>query len=320
MKNNTQKTSPSLIARLLSPIHQGQQLIASFHDLWRTPMASLMTILVLGISLALPATLHLFSKNAERVSAQWQTAAEISVFLKMSVTEASAQNLVQRIKLYPQVQQVRYISADDAMDQFKKLSGFGNALSYLDTNPLPITLLVTPTQRHSQPMAAKALLEKIQGEREVEQGKLDVEWLTRLEAIMVLIKDIVFALAALLSFSVVLIIGNTIRLAILNQKDAIAVMKLVGATDGFIQRPYLFTGFWYGVLGGLLASATVSVLGRYLGLAISSLAELYENQFSMQGLNLQELGVLLSIAVFLGLLGSYISVRKHIRSIEPNAD
>ncbi|QDP02674.1 permease-like cell division protein FtsX [Thalassotalea sp. PS06] len=320
MKNNIEKASPSLITRLLAPVQQGQQLIASFHDLWRTPMASLMTILVLGISLALPATLHLFSKNAERVSAQWQTAAEISVFLKMSVNEASAQNLVQRIKLYPEVQQVRYISADDAMEQFKQLSGFGNALAYLDANPLPITLLVTPTQRHSQPMAAKALLEKIQAEREVQQGKLDVEWLTRLEAIMVLIKDIVFALAALLSFSVVLIIGNTIRLAILNQKDAIAVMKLVGATDGFIQRPYLYTGFWYGVLGGLLASFTVSLLASYLGVAISSLAELYENQFNMQGLNLQELGILLGIAVFLGLLGSYISVRKHIRSIEPNAD
>ncbi|WP_394173715.1 permease-like cell division protein FtsX [Thalassotalea litorea] len=320
MKNNTQKSSPSLLTRLLAPVHQGQQLIAAFHELWRTPMASLMTILVLGISLALPATLHLFSKNAERVSAQWQTAAEISVFLKMSVSETSAQNLLQRIQLYPEVQQVRYISADDAMDQFKQLSGFGNALAYLESNPLPITLLVTPTQRHSQPMAAKALLEKIQAEREVEQGKLDVEWLTRLEAIMVLIKDIVFALAALLSFSVVLIIGNTIRLAILNQKDAIAVMKLVGATDGFIQRPYLYTGFWYGVLGGLLASATVSILGRYLGAAISALAELYENQFRMQGLNLQELGILLAIAVFLGLLGSYISVRKHIRSIEPNAD
>ncbi|TKB45406.1 permease-like cell division protein FtsX [Thalassotalea mangrovi] len=320
MNSNSKQKKPSLLTRVMSPVHLGQQFVASFHDLWRTPMASLMTILVLGISLALPATLHLFSKNAERVSAQWQTAAEISVFLKSSVTEASAQNLLQRIKLYPEVQQVRYISADDALEQFKQLSGFGNALAYLDSNPLPITLLVTPTQRHSQPMAAKALLEKIQGEREVEQGKLDVEWLTRLQAIMVLIKDIVFALAALLSFSVVLIIGNTIRLAILNQKDAIAVMKLVGATDGFIQRPYLFTGFWYGVLGGLFASITVSFLGKFLGAAISDLAQLYENQFYMQGLNLPELGLLLSIAVFLGLMGSFISVRKHIRSIEPNAD
>ncbi|MEW6997304.1 permease-like cell division protein FtsX [Colwelliaceae bacterium BS250] len=310
----------SLSALVMLPIRHLQQATGSLGDLWRTPLASMMTILVLGISLTLPATLHLFTKNAQQISSQWNSAAEISVFLKLSVNDRSAQNLVKRIQLYPEVKSVRYISADDALIEFKKLSGFGKALTYLDDNPLPATVLVTPTKRYSQPTAAKALLEKLESEREVGQGKLDLEWLSRLEAIMMLIQDIVTALALLLSLSVVLIIGNTIRLAILNQKDAIAVMKMVGATDAFIQRPYLYTGMWYGIFGGILAAITVAILASYLDYAIVDLAELYQSQFALDGLDFSEIMLLILTAIGLGLLGSYISVRQHISSIEPSAE
>ena len=310
----------SLNTLVMLPVRHLQQAVGSLGDLWRTPMASIMTIMVLGISLTLPATLHLFTKNAQQVSSNWDSAAQISVFLKFSVNDKDAQNLVKRIQLYPEVKDVRYISADDALIEFKKLSGFGQALSYLDHNPLPATILVTPSKRFSQPTAAKALLEKLEKERAVAQGKLDLEWLTRLEAIMVLIQNIVTSLAILLSLSVVLIIGNTIRLAILNQKDAIAVMKMVGATDAFIQRPFMYTGFWYGVFGGLLAAITVTILGSYLDYAIVDLAQLYQSQFSLQTLDFDEIMMLLITAIGLGLLGSYISVRQHIKAIEPSAD
>lgn len=302
------------------PLRHLQQATGSLGDLWRTPLASLMTIFVLGISLTLPATLHVFTKNAQQVSGNWDSAAQISVFLKLNVSDKSAQNLIKRIKLYPEVKSVRYISANDALTEFTKLSGFGKALSYLDSNPLPATILVTPTTRHSQPTAAKALLEKLENEREVGQGKLDLEWLTRLQGIMVLIQNIVAALALLLSLSVVLIIGNTIRLAILNQKSAIAVMKMVGATDAFIQRPFLYTGMWYGIFGGLLASITVAILIKYLDYAIIDLAQLYKSSFSLDGLNFVETLWLLFTAIGLGLLGSYVSVRQHIKAIEPNAE
>ncbi|OUS23919.1 cell division protein FtsX [Thalassotalea sp. 42_200_T64] len=314
------KRGLSLNDIIMLPVRHLQQATGSLGDLWRTPMASLMTIFVLGISLTLPATLHLFTKNAQQVSSNWDSAAQISVFLKLAVNDKNAQNLVKRVQLYPEVKSVRYISAADALKEFKKLSGFGKALSYLDDNPLPATLLVTPSKRYSQPTAAKALLEKLEQERGVAQGKLDLEWLTRLEAIMLLIQDIVTALAILLSLSVVLIIGNTIRLAILNQKDAIAVMKMVGATDAFIQRPFLYTGFWYGVFGGLLAAVTVAILGNYLDYAIVDLAQLYRSQFSLQSLDFSETVFLLITAISLGLIGSYISVYQHIKAIEPSAD
>ncbi|MFT7008867.1 MAG: cell division transport system permease protein [Colwellia sp.] len=311
----------SLLRRLLTlPIRHIQQAVGSLGDLWRTPFTSVMTVFVLGISLALPATLHLFVKNAQQVSEQWDSASQITLFLKLSINDKSAQNLVKRLKLYPEVSDVQYISAKKALKEFKILSGFGRSLEYLETNPLPATVLVTPTKRSSQSDAANELLAKLTQEREVDQGKLDLEWLTRLEAMANLIKDIVSGVALLLCVSVVLIVGNTIRLAILSQQDAIAIMKLVGATDSFIQRPFLYSGIWYGIFGGLLSWLAVSLLAHYLSSAIGKLTDLYQSDFQLQGLAFSEALMLIAFAVLLSLMGSYISVRKHIRTIEPNAD
>jgi cell division transport system permease protein len=311
----------SLLRRLLTlPIRHIQQAVGSLGDLWRTPFTSVMTVFVLGISLALPATLHLFVKNAQQVSEQWDSASQITLFLKLSVNDKSAQNFVKRLKLYPEVSDVRYISAKKALKEFKILSGFGRSLDYLEKNPLPATILVTPTRRSSQSDAANELLAKLTQEREVAQGKLDLEWLTRLEAMAQLIKDIVSGVALLLCVSVVLIVGNTIRLAILSQQDAIAIMKLVGATDSFIQRPFLYSGIWYGIFGGLLSWLAVSLLAHYLTSAIVKLTDLYQSDFQLQGLAFSEALMLIAFAVLLSLIGSYISVRKHIRAIEPNAD
>lgn len=302
------------------PIRHIQQAVGSLGDLWRTPFTSIMTVFVLGISLALPATLHLFVKNAQQVSEQWDSASQITLFLKLSVSDKSAKNLVKRLKLYPEVNDVHYISATQALKEFKVLSGFGQSLEYLEKNPLPATILVIPTKRSSQADAANELLSKLKQEREVDQGKLDLEWLARLEAMAQLIKDIVSGVALLLCLSVVLIVGNTIRLAILSQQDAIAIMKLVGATDSFIQRPFLYSGIWYGIFGGLLSWLVVSLLAHYLTGAINKLTDLYQSDFQLQGLAFSEALLLIAFAVLLGLVGSYISVRKHIRAIEPNAD
>jgi cell division transport system permease protein len=311
----------TFLQRLLSlPVRHLQQAVGSLGDLWRTPFTSIMTVLVLGISLTLPATLHLFVKNAKQVTEQWNTASEISLFLKLSVSDKNAQRLVQRIMLYPEVAKVQYISADDALKEFKILSGFGQALEYLNKNPLPSTILVTPTKRSSQSLAVGELLQKLEKEREVQQGKLDLEWLSRLEAMTRLIEDIVTSVALLLCLSVVLIIGNTIRLAILHQKEAIAVMKLVGATDSFIQRPFLYSGMWYGVFGGILAGIATAVLAQYLSSSLDVLTDLYGSNFILQGLSFTESLSLMAFAVVLGLLGSYISVRQHIRAIEPRTD
>ncbi|WP_416306397.1 permease-like cell division protein FtsX [Neptunicella sp. SCSIO 80796] len=295
-----------------------RQSLASLGELWRTPAASLMTIGVLGLSITLPTTLYVLVKNTEQVSAGWEQAAEISLFLRKDVSQGDIQQMVKRVSLWPEVEKLLHIPADKALDEFKKLSGFGDALQYLDSNPLPEVLLVTPTVKHAGPKSAARLLQKLRDEREVETGKLDIEWLTRLHGVLELARELVLLIALLLFMAVVLIIGNTIRLNILNKRSEILVMKLVGATDSFIQRPFLYTGFWFGLSGGILAWFAVMLITWWMGASIANVTALYQKNFELTGLAGSELLTMLGLSIFLGLAGSVISVHRHVRDIEPS--
>jgi cell division transport system permease protein len=176
---------------------------------------------------------------------------------------------------------------------------------------------VVPTSKHASPNAAGILLDKLRKEREVDIGKLDIEWLERLYSLLSIAKELVYLLAILLFFAVVLIIGNTIRLNILSKRDEILVMKLVGATDAFIQRPFLYTGFWFGFLGGLMAWSTVTLILLWIGWSLDEFMQQYQIQLDITGLNIQALAFMLMLSVFLGLLGSFLSVQKHVNEIEP---
>ncbi|MDE3274340.1 permease-like cell division protein FtsX, partial [Pseudoalteromonas sp. G4] len=216
----------------MNTIRQGVQ---SLGELWRTPVASLMTIAVLGLSLTLPTTLYVVVKNVQKVSSGFDNAAEISLFLKQDISDKDSTALVKRLSLYKEVKEVRFISKQDALDEFKVASGFGEALNYLDENPLPSVVLVTPNSQFTKPEAARELLDKLERERDVDFGKLDIEWLERLNALLSLLRESVLTIAFLLLTSVVLIVGNTIRLSIMDKKQEIQLMKLVGATNHFIQ-------------------------------------------------------------------------------------
>ncbi|ARD20562.1 permease-like cell division protein FtsX [Shewanella japonica] len=295
-----------------------QQAMASIGELWRNPISSVMTMAVLGVSLSLPAALQVLVKNAENITQSWNNAAEISLFINEGRSEQSVQSLISRIKVYAEVDVVDYINRDQALEEFQRLSGFGEALSYLDSNPLPAVVVVTPLARHSSPEGARQLLAKLEQEPEVSFGRLDIEWLERLQAMVRLIERTVLAIAALLVLAVVLVIGNTIRLAIMNRRTEIEVMKLVGATEAFIQRPFLYTGIWYGVIGGVLAWIIINLLVWYLDSALAELLGLYGSQLQIQSLSVAELVKLVLLASFLGWLGSYLSVRQHLRAIEPS--
>ncbi|MBV7316319.1 permease-like cell division protein FtsX [Shewanella sp. NIFS-20-20] len=294
-----------------------QQAMASLGELWRNPVSSLMTMAVLGVSLSLPAALQVLVKNAETVTESWGSAAEISLFIDEGRSEQSIQNLMTRIQVYPEVSELRYISRAQALEEFKLMSGFGEALDYLDSNPLPAVVLVTPSHMYSSAAGARELLDKLQQEPEVSFGRLDIEWLERLQAVVNLLQKTVLAIAALLVLAVVLVIGNTIRLAIMARRAEIEVMKLVGATEAFIQRPFLYTGIWYGVIGGILAWLIINILVLYLDSALAELLGLYQSSLEMQTLSFTELLQLMMLASFLGWLGSYFSVRQHLRNIEP---
>lgn len=294
-----------------------RQCISSLGELIRTPLASFMTVAVLGISITLPGTLYVLVKNLNQISTDTKQAAEISVFLEENISEADIQQLIKRLRTWPEINNLVYISADQALEEFRQLSGFGDAVDYLDKNPLPNILLVYPQERHDSPGAAKILLDKITLQREVDSGKLDIEWLERLHAILAVANELVSMVTILLFFAVILIVGNTIRLNIFNKRNEILVMKLVGATDSFIQRPFLYTGFWYGFLGGLMAWITVTALLWWMSYSIKSILSLYNQDFALAGLDLSTLMTMLGISVFMGLAGSAISVYKYVRQIEP---
>lgn len=318
-QNSNDKQKKSVFAGgyffIINIFRQG---VHSLGEMWRTPIASLMTIAVLGLSLTLPASLYLVVKNVQQVSSGFEEASEISLFVKESMSEQETQTLVKRLALYPEVESVTFISKQQALQEFKQVSGFGQALSYLNSNPLPDVVLVIPTSRHRQPNAAKVLLTKLESEREVDFGKLDIAWLERLNALLSLLKESVITIALLLLTSVTLIIGNTIRLSIMDKKEEIQVMKLVGATNTFIHAPFLWTGIWYGVIGGLFAFICVALMMWWLSTAVSSVASVYQTSFSLIGLTLKEFGSLVLLATSLGFIGSYLSVNRYIKEIEPD--
>ena len=294
-----------------------RQGINSLGELYRIPFASLMTIGVLGFSITLPSTLYIMVENTEQVTQQWQQASEISLFLREDIYDTQAQQLIGRLSTWNEISSVTFVSPEQGLEEFQRLSGLGEALNYLNKNPFPPVVLVVPTSKHASPAAAGILLDKLRKEREVDIGKLDIEWLERLYGLLAIAKELVFLLAVLLFFAVVLIIGNTIRLNILSKRDEILVMKLVGATDAFIQRPFLYTGFWFGFLGGLMAWLTVTFILLWIGWSLDDFTQQYQIKLDITGLNMQALGFMLLMSVFLGLMGSFLSVQKHVNEIEP---
>lgn len=298
-------------------LHHAQQCVGSLGELVRYPFASLMTMAVLGLSLTLPVTLYVIVKNTDSVGANFQNASEITVFLRQDLSDQEVATFAKRIQLNAAVAETKLIDKEAGLAEFRERSGFGEVLETLDRNPLPDVLLVTPLPEHRTPAAAKALLQELQQQREVDEARLDIGWLQRFEAMVQLVRDGFLGLALLLCIAVVLIVGNTIRLNISSKRDEIMVMKLVGATDAYIQRPFLYTGLWYGIVGGVITWLATAALLWWLSGAVRSIADLYDSQFRLTGLNLAEMGVIWGLAIGLGLLGSHIAVRKHVRAIEP---
>ncbi len=294
-----------------------QQCFSSFSDLWKTPFATLMTILVLGVALSLPSVFHLLYKNTERVGSQWDKASEISLFLKKDISEQRVQVLINKLGLYKEIERVTHITRHQALQEFKDMSGFSKALSYLDENPLPDVLVVVPVPQAMNIAASKLLVAKLKREPDVNFVRVDIDWIEKLNSILSVIVDIVIAIVVLLLLSVLLVVSNTIRLNILNQRSEIEVLKLVGATNHFIQRPFLYAGAWYGLLGGLIAWLLTFALVQWLQSGVINLMALYQVEFKISTMNLEEVAMLIGVASFLGFTASYISVKQYLGKIEP---
>jgi cell division transport system permease protein len=273
--------------------------------------------MVIGIALALPTGLHTLLKNAQQLSGGWESTAQISVFLKKDIQPPQAQKLKSDIEGWSDVVSVHYISREQALKEFQELSGFGDALKALNSNPLPSVLIVKPQLSKTSERSTQQLLNQLRNLRQTDKAQLDMQWVRRLYAIMNIVERGVLILGFLLALAVLLVVGNTIRLAIQNRRKEIVVMKLIGGTDAFIRRPFLYTGFWYGLFGGIIAWLLVSFTLISINNPIKQLTTLYQNQFELSNMSFSTTLVLVGISILLGLIGSWFAVGRHLREIEP---
>jgi cell division transport system permease protein len=294
-----------------------QTFVGSLGRIVQHPVAALMTMAVIAVALALPLLLNVFLQNSRAATANWNQVFDISAYLDKKAGGTRAQALAKQLRSRSDVAAVRVIAADEALAQFRSTSGFGTALDALRDNPLPDTLVVTPTLPASNPKGTEMLKNAIAALPDVQTVQIDSEWVERLTAMLAILRRIIWLTGALLGAGVVLVVGNTIRLDILNRRAEIEVMKLVGATDGFARRPFLYSGVWYGLGGGLLAVLLVAVAVASLARPVERLAGLYGSQVRLNGLGFG-LGVaVMGVSVGLGWLGSWLAAARHIRGIEP---
>jgi cell division transport system permease protein len=279
------------------------------------PGSSLLTWAVIGIAMALPVCLLLFLQNFRQLNTSLEEAGNISLFMQYDISRVELEAVGREIEAMAGVAEVKLVTADEALTEFQDASGFGNALDGLDENPLPALVIVRPASDLAPDV--RELAARMEAMPQVAAAQVDLEWLQRLYAIISLAQRFTVGLAALLALGVVLAIGNTVRLAIENRRDEILVVKLVGGTDAYVSRPFLYTGIWFGVGGGLFAAVVALLAFFLLSGPFARLMTLYDSDFTLTGLTASDLLLLLVVAGALGLSGAWLSVLRHLRRIEP---
>lgn len=318
MKAHSEALAP---ARRASPLSTWATLHANncsnaLGRLLRQPFASLLTILVIAVTLALPAAMHLIIKNATSLSRSWDNALDFSIYLKNDVSLENAERLADIIGQRADVESVQLVAADDALATFKERSGFGAALDNLSSNPLPHTLVVRPGSANTE-QTVLLLNEELGNLPEADFVQVDTEWVQRFLTILDMLQRAIAIGALLLGAAIVVIIGNTIRLDIQNRREEIEVTKLIGASNAFVRRPFLYSGLWYGLGGGLLALALVGYGLYAVREPAARLAGLYGSSFSVLSLDIRESLLIVGTGVLLGLIGSWLAAARHMRRIEP---
>jgi cell division transport system permease protein len=307
---------PNLVTRVRAYARDHLRgLIFSLGKLYRKPFATTLTLLMVATALALPACLYVLLNNLQSVSHKWDNAGQITLFLHVDTHEDVIKKLRARLHSHPQIEAVEYMSANEALKKFRQRDEFNQLLDGLQANPLPPTLILTPVTPEKQ--AVGQLVNELQSFPNVEFVQLDLQWLQRLQAIIHIIRRTITVIGLMLAASVLLVVGNSIRLDIENRREEIEVIKLIGATDRFIRRPFLYGGMWYGLLGGILALLLVLIMLLLIKQPAQNLVGLYNSNFQLMLPSFtQGLGLITS-SIGLGLLGSWLAVSRHITKIEP---
>ena len=272
---------------------------------------SLLTWLVIGIALALPAMMYVLLGNVSSVSAGFGGKPRITLFL-LDSTRAVGEAMLAEISEEPAVATARYISAADALADFEQRSEFKGVLQTLDHNPLPAVIVVTPDAGAVEPLVAR-----YEADSRVDNVLVDLAWVQRLRLLVELAESIVSWMALFFAMGVFLITGNTIRLAIESRRTEIEVVKLVGGTDAFVRRPFLYLGFWYGIGGAVAAVLLVEISLFWLQGPIEAVLGAYGSAFAVTGLGAVGVVCLIGAGTALGVLGGWLAVNRHLSQIEP---
>lgn len=298
-------------------LHHRQTAKESARRLLKAPWSTVTTCLVIGIALALPSGLYVVLKNVENLSAGWQGAAQITLYLRDAVNEVDGKALAAELSDRDTVASADYVAREQTLAEFREQSGFGEIIDSLDTNPLPAVISVVLADVANLPKLSERLLAELDQLAAVESAQLDLAWLQRLYQMMELGRRFAWVLAALLALGVVLVIGNTIRLTIESRRAEIVIVKLVGGTNAFVRRPFLYYGLWFGFGGALCASLVLLVAYYWLHAPLSELASLYASEAKFSGLGLRDTLLMWLAACVLGVFGAWLAVARHMGAIEP---
>lgn len=292
-------------------------LFFSLGRLLKTPFTSVMTIVVLAIALASASGFYVLLQNAEQLTGNIEVSNQISLFLKPAVDDLAGRKLADKIQQNSEVKEVKLITKEQALAEFRDFSGFGEAIKTLDENPLPTVVQVLPKNALEETEDVQKLVDELAHLPEVDIAQIDMQWVRRLQSMLELAHSGMVILNFVFGFAILFIMGNTIRLELEGRRDEVLIAKLVGATYAFIQRPFLYTGFWLGFFAGSMAWVMVTVVMLILKNPIERLSGLYEGAYQVTFLGFLESISLLGIAAALGILGAWIVLHYQLRQIKP---
>ncbi len=291
--------------------HHLYSFLASLGRVLRKPWSTVLTVGVMAVALALPLGLWLVLQNVERFAGDVEQSRRINLFLKPDIGLERARTLTEQLRGRGDVADVVWKTPEQGLSELRQRSGLGEAIAAVDGNPLPSLLVVTPKGDET------LLAESLQALPETDLVQRDAVWRQRLDGWLRFGNRVAWVLAALLGLGALLVVGNTVRLDIQSRRDEIGVLQLLGATDGFIRRPFLYLGAWYGLAAGALALALLTVTNFALQAPLATLAESYGSRFALSGFDLRQASIVLLAATLLGWLGAGLVANHFLRQTRP---
>ncbi|KAJ9430957.1 MULTISPECIES: permease-like cell division protein FtsX [Pantoea] len=286
-------------------------------DMWRQPLATLLTVMVIAISLTLPSVCYMVWKNVSQAATQWYPAPQLTVYLDKALDDTAAENVTAQLKQLDGVDNVNYLTREEALNEFRNWSGFGGSMDMLEQNPLPAVAIITPKLNFQNSDTMANLRDRVAKVQGVDEVRMDDSWFARLAALTGLVGQIASMIGLLMVVAVFLVIGNSVRLSIFARRDTINVQKLIGATDGFILRPFLYGGALLGFGGAVLSLLLSEVLVLRLQSVVAQVATVFGTTFVLEGFSWDEGLLLLLIAAIIGWIAAWLATVQHLRRFTP---